>query len=79
MVLQEHYGWKVGVPAFLAAAYSGVSRVLDNQHWASDLVFGAFVGIASGRAVTIRLRNDRVSVAPVTMHGGGGVVVSVMR
>jgi hypothetical protein len=27
MVLQEHFGWKVGIPAFAAAAYTGTSRV----------------------------------------------------
>ena len=30
-----------GLPAFAAAAYTGVSRVAANQHWASDVVFGA--------------------------------------
>jgi membrane-associated phospholipid phosphatase len=79
MVLQEHYGWKVGLPAFLAASYSGVSRVIDNQHWASDVVFGAFVGIASGRTVTLHVRETRVSVAPLAVPGGGGVIVSAMR
>ena len=57
MVLQEHYGWKLGLPAFLAGAPTPrVSRVAANQHWASDVVFGAAVGIASGRTVTLHLR-----------------------
>jgi hypothetical protein len=46
MVLEEHYGWKVGVPAFAAAAYTAASRVTDNKHWASDVVLGAFLGMA---------------------------------
>ena len=75
MVLQEHFGWKVGLPAFLAAAYTGVSRVADNQHWASDVVFGAAVGAASGRTVTIHLRDKNVSLAPVPIPGGIGVAV----
>jgi len=79
MVLQQHYGWKVGLPAFAAAGYSGVSRVLDNQHWASDVVFGAFVGLASARTVSLRLRDNRVSIAPLAVHGGGGVIVSTVR
>jgi membrane-associated phospholipid phosphatase len=41
MVLQEHFGWKAGIPAFAAAAYTGVERVADNQHWASDVIMGA--------------------------------------
>jgi hypothetical protein len=79
MVLQEHYGWKLGLPAFLAASYSGVSRVLDNQHWASDVAFGAAVGIASGRTVTIHLRETRVRVAPLVALGGAGVLVTAER
>src|SRR4051794_19613291 len=65
MVLQEHFGWKLGVPAFAAATYTVVSRVTENQHWASDVVFGAAVGLASGRTVTLRLRNTGVAVAPL--------------
>ncbi|HMF98318.1 MAG TPA: phosphatase PAP2 family protein [Vicinamibacterales bacterium] len=79
MVLQEHFGWKLGVPAFLAATYTGVSRVIDNQHWASDVVFGAFLGIASGRTVTLHMRDSRVTFAPLSVPGGGGVMVSVTR
>ncbi len=74
MVLQEHFGWKVGLPAFAAAAYTGTSRVADNQHWASDVVFGAALGMASGRTVTIHMRNTRVALSPVTDPGGIGVV-----
>jgi membrane-associated phospholipid phosphatase len=78
-VLQEHFGWKVGVPAFAAAAYTGVTRVADNQHWASDVVFGAALGIASGRTVTIHLRNTKVSAAPAPIPGGLGVTFTAVR
>jgi len=79
MVLQEHYGWKVGLPAFLAATYTGVSRIYANQHWASDVVFGAAVGMASGRTVTIHLRDSTVALGPLVVPGGGGVLVNVLR
>ena len=78
MVLQEHFGWKAGVPAFAVAAYTAVSRVAANQHWASDVVFGAAVGLASGRTVTIQLRETRVTVAPLAVPGGGGVLVTAL-
>ena len=77
MVLQEHYGWKIGLPAFAAASYAAASRVADRQHWASDVVFGAALGMVSGRTVTIRLRESRVSVGPIAVPGG--VIVTVMR
>jgi membrane-associated phospholipid phosphatase len=79
MVLQDHFGWKAGVPAFAAAVYTAMSRVGANEHWASDVAFGAFVGIASARTVTIHLRDTRVSLAPLAVPGGGGVLVTALR
>jgi membrane-associated phospholipid phosphatase len=79
MVLQEHFGWKAGLPAFAAAIYTGMSRVAANEHWASDVVFGAFVGMASGRTVTIHLRDTRLALAPLAVPGGGGVLVTALR
>ena len=76
MVLEDHYGWKVGVPAFAAAVYTAASRVTDDKHWASDVVFGAFLGIASARTVTLHIRQTKVSIAPMAVPGGGGVLVS---
>jgi len=79
MVLQEHFGWWAGIPAFAAAAYTGVSRVAANQHCASDVVFGAAVGLASGRTVTLHLRDSRFTLAPLAVPGGGGVLVTALR
>ena len=76
MVLEDHYGWKVGVPAFAAAVYTAASRVTGDKHWASDVVFGAFLGIASARTVTLHIRQTKVSIAPMAVPGGGGVLVS---
>jgi membrane-associated phospholipid phosphatase len=74
MVLQEHYGWKLGLPAFAAAAYTAASRVTDNKHWASDVVFGAAVGMASGRTVTLHLHTQKVVVGPEVVPGGAALV-----
>jgi membrane-associated phospholipid phosphatase len=78
-VLQEHYGWKIGLPAFLAAVYTAGSRIPANEHWTSDVVFGAALGMASGRTVTLHLRDSRVSLRPLAVPGGGGVLASVTR
>lgn len=48
--LTYSYGWKVGVPAYLLATVTGLSRMADDVHWASDVVAGAFVGVWMGRA-----------------------------
>ena len=77
MVLQEHYGWKLGVPFFAIATYTAASRIIDNRHWASDVVMGAFLGMASGRTVTVRLRARPVVISPLAVPGGGGVTVSM--
>ncbi len=79
MVLEEHYGWKLGIPAFVLAAYTGASRIIANQHFTSDVIFGAAVGIASGRTVTLHMRDTRVSVAPLPLPGGGGVLITATR
>jgi len=63
-VLEEYYGWKVGIPAYAAAAYTAASRVTSNHHWVSDVTFGAALGIVSGRTVTLHLRQQRVAVVP---------------
>jgi membrane-associated phospholipid phosphatase len=73
MVMQEHYGWKVGVPFFLGAGYTAVSRVHDNEHWASDVVFGAAIGMASARTVTLHLRKHKISLVPVAVPGGAAL------
>jgi membrane-associated phospholipid phosphatase len=79
MVLQEHYGWKLGLPGFLMATYTAASRIGANEHWMSDVVFGAAVGMASGRTATLHLRTTRVAIAPLAAPGGGGVLVTVER
>ncbi|HEX8726076.1 MAG TPA: phosphatase PAP2 family protein [Gemmatimonadaceae bacterium] len=42
-----HARW-VGVLTYSAAAASGVSRLYNNAHWVSDIIFGAGIGIFSG-------------------------------
>jgi membrane-associated phospholipid phosphatase len=79
MVLQSHYGWKVGLPVFAAATYTAASRLTVNKHWASDVTFGAVVGMTCGRAVTVRLRGTRLAVVPQVVPGGGGVLLTTMR
>jgi membrane-associated phospholipid phosphatase len=53
-VLARRNGWKIGVPAYLGAAYVAVSRLGERRHYASDVIFGAAVGIVAGRTVTRR-------------------------
>jgi membrane-associated phospholipid phosphatase len=70
-VLQQHFGWKVGVPAYAAATYIGGTRLSKNHHYASDVLFGAALGIVAGRTVTIGHGAQRFAVAPTAVPGGG--------
>lgn len=72
-VLQRHYGWKVGVPAYAVAGYVATSRLTEGRHYLSDVVFGATVGILVGRTVTLELANARFAVSPTLAPGGAGI------
>lgn len=49
-MLHKEYGWKdpwFSIGGYTAAAVTGVSRMLNNRHWMSDVVAGAAIGIGS--------------------------------
>ena len=73
-VLQQHLGYKAGLPTYLIASYVAMSRLHDNVHYASDVVMGAATGIIIGRSVTWHGRNFYAEVHPTA--GGAEVVFS---
>ncbi len=72
-VLHRHFGWKVGAPAYAVATYVAASRLQAKRHFASDVIFGAGVGIISGRAVTVGRGANRFAVSPMGVPGGAGI------
>jgi membrane-associated phospholipid phosphatase len=70
-VIQEHFGWKWGVPAYAVATYVGASRVEMKKHYLSDVAFGAAIGIMSGRTVTIG-HAHKFMVVPIGSTDGTG-------
>lgn len=79
-VLQRHYGWKIGAPAYALAGYVAASRLSDNRHYLSDVVFGATIGVLAGRTVTIGHGAARFAMIPMVVRGGAGVsLVSISR
>lgn len=72
-VLERHLGWKHSIAAYAIASYVAASRLHDNRHYLSDVVFGAAVGSIAGRTVTQHGR-DTWSVAPAAVPGGVAVV-----
>jgi membrane-associated phospholipid phosphatase len=77
-VLYRHFGWKAGVPATAMATYVAASRLTENRHYLSDVLFGAGVGIVSGRAVTVGRGSERFALSPALYpHGVGLSVVRI--
>jgi membrane-associated phospholipid phosphatase len=74
-VLQQHLGYRAGLPTYLIASYVAMSRLHENVHNASDVVFGAAIGIVAGRSVTWHGRNFYAS--PMLLPAGGGIMVSI--
>lgn len=71
-VLQQHFGWRVGAPAYALASYVALSRVQMKRHYLSDVAFGAALGIAAGRTITLD-RQRRMQLAPMAADGGAGI------
>ena len=78
-VLQRQFGWRVGLPAYGLAAYVAQSRLLENRHYASDVIFGAAVGIVAGRTVSIQHAGRVFEVAPAVVPGGAAIVFTRTR
>jgi len=72
-VLQRHFGWKAGIPAYALASYVAANRIQSERHYLSDVLFGAAVGIMAGRTVTVGLGDHRFAVVPLATPGGAGV------
>ncbi|MDD4872289.1 MAG: phosphatase PAP2 family protein [Kiritimatiellae bacterium] len=58
--ISERYGWEYGIPAYLAAAYTGWSRVENQAHHPQDVFAGAAIGILSSHIFTTRFKNGIV-------------------
>jgi membrane-associated phospholipid phosphatase len=50
-VLDEFYGPKVGIPAYAVASLVAYRMIDTDDHWASDVVFGATLGWVVGHTV----------------------------
>ncbi len=80
-VLQRNYGWKLGVPAYLAASYVGVTRLEENAHHLTDVFAGAAIGYIVGRTVTRSHhkgpRRITWTISPVRGGAMGGLAIQV--
>lgn len=69
-VLERHFGYRAAWPTFLIAGYVAASRMHDNRHFPSDVLFGAALGVASGWTVVGRHGRSQFALAPVKTPRG---------
>ena len=85
---ERHYGWKVGVPAYLAGGRSSAPRASQqDKHYLSDVVAGATLGYIVGRTV-VRVnsrpmcggsaRGAEMHLAPILARHTRGVRLSIV-
>jgi hypothetical protein len=64
-------------PALIGATYVATSRLVDNRHFLSDVVFGAAVGTTAGWTVVGRHGRDQYALMPTPVRGG--IAVNLTR
>jgi len=70
------YGWKYGVPAYLAASFVGWNRAEGHpeQHYWHDVFAGAVVGVLP--SYTFTTPYHQVTITPVAGNGQIGVLLT---
>jgi PAP2 superfamily len=69
-VLERHFGYRAAWPTFVIAGYVAASRLTENVHFLSDVLFGSALGIASGWTVVGRHGRQDFALYPVPTRGG---------
>lgn len=73
-VLAERERTWVGVVAYSFAGLCGLSRLTQHEHWLSDVVMGAALGVAIGKLV-VHNHEKRLAIYPSIGSGSAGVSV----
>ena len=76
-VLERHLGYRGAWPTFVVAGYVAASRLHDNRHFLSDVMFGSALGVATGWTVVGRHGRTDYAMVPVPMRVG--MMVSVFK
>ncbi|MBW8867203.1 MAG: phosphatase PAP2 family protein [Acidobacteria bacterium] len=77
-VIERHLGWRKSLLGYTIASYVAASRLHDNRHYLSDVIFGAAVGTIAGRTV-VHHAADYWAVIPVSVPGGGVALLVTRR
>jgi len=77
-VIERHLGWRKSLLGYTIASYVAASRLHDNRHYLSDVIFGAAVGSIAGRTV-VHHASDYWALTPVSVPGGGVALMVTYR
>lgn len=73
--LQQRYGWKYAMPAYLLGGYVAWGRVYARRHDVWDVLAGAALGTGCSMLVTTPFaRKYNLSLVPFAAQGGGAGV-----
>jgi len=73
----ERWPWLVLVAGSTAAGLVGATRILAGDHFPTDVLAGAIVGSSIGVLVpALHAAPTRVTAAPMSVVGGGGLVIT---
>jgi len=72
--IQQRYGWKWAIPAYIGATFVGYSRVESDKHYIEDVLAGAAIGIIS--ALYFTEPYSGVTISPTAGNGQYGVSFS---
>jgi len=69
--IQQRYGWKWAIPAYIGATFVGYSRVESDKHYVEDVLAGAAIGIISGLYFTEPYSG--ITISPTAKSGHYGI------
>lgn len=73
--MQKRYGWKYGLPAYAAAAFTGWSRIDSDNHHTGDVLAGALIGTLSAYFFTTPMK-DNIHLSAFSEGGTYGLMIN---
>ena len=79
--MNELYGRRIGIPAYIIAGLVGIERIHDNKHWLTDVLAGAALGTVVGRGFGIvfqdKLAQSGITLVPVIRGKNVHILISM--
>ena len=79
-VFDVMYGHKIGIPLYMFAGFVAYSRLSDNKHFLSDVLFGAVLGTVVGRTVAKMHKKEeykKLSILPYSDGSSAGLMLTL--